>query len=77
MVHVDGLNDTVYLANYYGAKLFYNDTAIADAKARIFKGKPFEEVQVCRGGAWPKFFELRWMNPWNSTTAANFRATSK
>ncbi|MGB1099641.1 MAG: hypothetical protein ACPGYS_01885, partial [Flavobacteriales bacterium] len=45
VVHVDGLsNDTVYLANYYGAKLFYNDTAVADAKGTVtFKGKPFEE----------------------------------
>ena len=29
-VKVSGLgNDTVYLANYYGAKLFYNDTTVA------------------------------------------------
>ena len=31
-VHVEGLGaDTVYLAHYYGAKLFYNDTAVANA----------------------------------------------
>ena len=31
-VHVEGLGaDTVYLAHYYGAKLFYNDTALANA----------------------------------------------
>ena len=25
--------DTVFLANYYGSKLYYNDTAVVDAKA--------------------------------------------
>jgi thiol-disulfide isomerase/thioredoxin len=60
-VHVEGLsNDTVYLANYYGAKLFYNDTAVTDEKGTVvFEGKPFEE-----GGKYalvvpgPKFFEF-------------------
>ena len=60
-IHVDGLsNDTVYLANYYGAKLFYNDTAVTDSKGKVvFKGKTFEE-----GGKYavvipgPKFFEF-------------------
>lgn len=42
---VEGLsNDTVYLANYYGKKLYYNDTALVDAKGRFeFGGKPFDE----------------------------------
>lgn len=61
VVHVEGLsNDTVYLAHYYGAKLFYNDTAVADAKGTVtFEGKPFDE-----GGKYavvvpgPKFFEF-------------------
>ena len=60
-VHVDGLsNDTVYLAHYYGAKLFYNDTAVANEQGTVvFDGKPFEE-----GGKYavvvpgPKFFEF-------------------
>ncbi|NQX90657.1 MAG: DUF5106 domain-containing protein [Flavobacteriales bacterium] len=34
----------VYLANYYGNKLYYNDTTVADSKGvATFKGKPFEE----------------------------------
>lgn len=60
-VRVQGVKDTaVYLANYYGNKLFYNDTARADAKGNVeFKGKPFNE-----GGKYaivvpgPKFFEF-------------------
>ena len=49
VVHVDGLsNDTVY-ANYYGAKLFYNDTAVADAKGTVtFKGKPLRKAASMR-----------------------------
>ena len=36
VVHIDGLsNDTIYLANYYGAKLFYNDTAVTDANGTV------------------------------------------
>ena len=44
-VKVDGLgSDTVYLAHYYGAKLFYNDTTVADSHGTFsFKGKPYEE----------------------------------
>ena len=35
-VHVEGLGaDTVYLAHYYGAKLFYNDTAVANAEGTV------------------------------------------
>ena len=38
---VNGISDTtVYLANYYGGKMYYNDTTVADAKGVIhFKGK--------------------------------------
>ena len=65
VVHIDGLsNDTIYLANYYGAKLFYNDTAVTDAKGTVtFAGKPFAE-----GGKYavvlpgPKFFEFLMVN---------------
>jgi thiol-disulfide isomerase/thioredoxin len=61
VVHVDGIaNDTVYLAHYYGAKLFYNDTAVANASGTVrFDGKPKAE-----GGKYavvlpgPKFFEF-------------------
>lgn len=60
-VKVNGISDTtVYLANYYGEKLFYNDTTRADANGYFeFKGKPAEE-----GGKYavvvpgPKFFEI-------------------
>ena len=60
-VHVEGLGaDTVYLAHYYGAKLFYNDTAVANAEGTVrFEGKPRNE-----GGKYavvlpgPKFFEF-------------------
>ena len=76
VVHVDGLsNDTVYLAHYYGAKLFYNDTAVADAKGTVtFEGKPFEEggkYAVVMPG--PKFFEFMMVDePMEfKTTAAN------
>ena len=60
-VHVDGLaGDTVYLAHYYGAKLFYNDTSVANAEGTVvFEGKPFEEggkYAVVMPG--PKFFEF-------------------
>ena len=27
--------DTIYLAGYYGNKLLYNDTAVADAKGKV------------------------------------------
>jgi len=75
-VHVDGLGqDTVYLAHYYGAKLFYNDTAVSDANGKVvFAGKPQEE-----GGKYavvlpgPKFFEFLMVDePMEfETTAAN------
>jgi thiol-disulfide isomerase/thioredoxin len=42
---ITGLKDTsIYLANYYGSKLYYNDTARADAKGNFtFPGKPYNE----------------------------------
>jgi len=42
---VTGLSDTViYLANYYGNKLYYNDTSRVDVKGNYsFKGKPYNE----------------------------------
>lgn len=60
-VRVKGVSDTtVYLANYYGEKLFYNDTARADANGYFeFKGKKAED-----GGKYavvvpgPKYFEI-------------------
>ncbi len=43
--HVEGLQDTtVYLANYFGNKLYYNDTTEIDHKGNfVFKGKPHDE----------------------------------
>lgn len=60
-IQVEGVaNEEVYLANYYGEKLFYNDTTTADANGYFeFKAKPNEE-----GGKYavvipgPKFFEI-------------------
>lgn len=42
---VRDLRDTnIYLANYYGNKLYYNDTARVDSKGHFrFDGKPFNE----------------------------------
>jgi thiol-disulfide isomerase/thioredoxin len=60
-VKVNGVaNQTVYLANYYGDRLYYNDTTKADAKGYFeFEGKPYEECGkyaiVCPG---PKFFDI-------------------
>ncbi len=44
-VTIDGLGaDTVYLANYYGSKLFYNDTTVSDINGSFsFVGKEFEQ----------------------------------
>ena len=58
---INGLQNTeVYLANYYGNKLYYNDTAKTDDLGFVrFEGKKFEE-----GGKYalvtpgPKFFEF-------------------
>ena len=60
-VQVKGLNqDTVYLANYYGNKLYYSDTTVTDANGRLtFPGRPFEQCGkhaiVIPG---PKYFEF-------------------
>ncbi|MFM7106493.1 MAG: DUF4369 domain-containing protein, partial [Flavobacteriales bacterium] len=42
---IKDLQDTIiFLANYYGNKLYYNDTAEVDSKGRFsFPGKPFKE----------------------------------
>ncbi|MBL7943911.1 MAG: DUF5106 domain-containing protein [Flavobacteriales bacterium] len=59
--HITGLKDTaVYLANYYGNKLYYNDTARVDAKGNFsFEGKPYNECGkyafVLPG---PKYFDF-------------------
>ncbi|MFM1930728.1 MAG: hypothetical protein RL226_31 [Bacteroidota bacterium] len=60
-VKIKGLkNQPVYLANYYGEKLFYNDTSMTDANGVVtFKGKPFNECgkyAVVAPG--PKFFDI-------------------
>jgi peroxiredoxin len=58
---ISGLKDTaVYLANYYGNKLYYNDTARVDAKGNFsFEGKPYSECGkyafVMPG---PKYFDF-------------------
>lgn len=60
-VKVNGLADsTVYLANYYGEKLYFNDTTKADANGYFeFDGKPYE-----KGGKYavvlpgPEFFDI-------------------
>ncbi len=58
---ISGLKDTaVYLANYYGNKLYYNDTARVDAKGNFsFEGKPYNECGkyafVMPG---PKYFDF-------------------
>lgn len=59
--HITGLKDTsVYLANYYGNKLYYNDTAAVDSKGNFsFPGKPYNEcgkyALVMPG---PKYFDF-------------------
>ncbi|MBL8003166.1 MAG: DUF5106 domain-containing protein [Flavobacteriales bacterium] len=52
--------DTVYLANYYGNKLYYNDTAVADAKGRCV----FQRAKGYKAGVYavvvpgPRYFEI-------------------
>src|ERR1043165_4319449 len=59
--HIKGsAKDTVYLASYYGNKLFYTDTCVSDAKGTIVfnrkKGyKPGVYAVVIPG---PKYFEF-------------------
>lgn len=60
-VHIEGAaKDTIYLANYYGNKLFYNDTAIADTKGKVV----FNKARGYKAGVYavvvpgPKYFEM-------------------
>lgn len=52
--------DTVFLANYYGNKLYYTDTTMADAKGRIV----FQRQSGYKAGVYavvvpgPKYFEI-------------------
>lgn len=52
--------DTVYLANYYGNKLYYSDTAIADGKGKVVFNRP----SGYKAGVYavvvpgPKYFEM-------------------
>lgn len=60
-IKVEGVKDTtVYLANYFGSKLYYKDTAQANQKGEIvFTGKeklPTGKYAVITPG--PKYFEL-------------------
>ena len=60
-VTIDGLsNDTVYLAHYYGNKLYYADTAVTSATGQvIFPGQAFEKCgkhAIVMPG--PKYFEF-------------------
>lgn len=60
-VRIEGLsNDTVYLANYYGNKLYYADTAVADARGtavfRSAEGHTPGVYAVVAPG--PKYFEV-------------------
>ncbi len=59
--HVQGAEkDTIYLANYYGNKLYYSDTAVADAKGNIVFARP----KGYKAGVYavvipgPKYFEF-------------------
>lgn len=52
--------DTVYLANYYGNKLYYADTCVADAKGKV----QFKSPKGYKAGVYavvvpgPKYFEM-------------------
>ena len=54
------VKDTVFLANYYGNKLYYSDTAVSDTKGRCV----FERAKGYKAGVYalvvpgPKYFEL-------------------
>lgn len=59
--HIDGLKDTVvYLGNYFGKSLYYNDTARVDINGNFeFKGKPANEIgkyALIMPG--PKYFDI-------------------
>ena len=60
-VTINGLTkDTVYLANYYGSKLYYSDTAVADGKGKVI----FNSSRGYKAGVYavvapgPKYFEV-------------------
>ena len=60
-VQINGAaKDTIYLANYYGNKLYYSDTAIADAKGHV----TFNSKRGYKAGVYavvvpgPKYFEM-------------------
>ncbi|PCJ81455.1 MAG: hypothetical protein COA49_05005 [Bacteroidetes bacterium] len=64
-VTVEGLGaDTVYLANYYGSRLYYSDTTVADVNGHFtFDEKPYEECgkyAVVLPG--PVFFDIMFVN---------------
>jgi len=52
--------DTIYLANYYGSKLYYADTAVADAKGKVI----YKSAKGYKAGMYaivvpgPKYFEV-------------------
>ncbi len=59
--NIKGLKDTtIYLANYYGNKLYYNDTTRVDSKGNYkFDGKPYNECgkyAIVMPG--PKYFDI-------------------
>ena len=58
---IKGLSkDSVFLANYYGSKLYYSDTAVADGNGRVV----FSRAKGYKAGVYavvipgPKYFEL-------------------
>ena len=60
-VHIEGAaKDTIYLANYYGNKLYYADTAYADGKGNVV----FKDPKGYKAGVYavvvpgPKYFEM-------------------
>jgi thiol-disulfide isomerase/thioredoxin len=63
-VTLNGLDgDTVYLANYYGDKLYYADTTVADVSGLVrFEGRPYEEcgkyALIYDTGAGQQFLEF-------------------
>ncbi|MCB0770129.1 MAG: DUF5106 domain-containing protein, partial [Flavobacteriales bacterium] len=60
-VTISGLaKDTVYLANYYGNKLYYADTAVADAKGKVHFNSPegYKAGMYAVVTPGPKFFEM-------------------
>ncbi|MBK9758986.1 MAG: DUF5106 domain-containing protein [Flavobacteriales bacterium] len=55
-----GEKDSIFLANYYGNKLYYSDTAVSDAKGRVV----FDRAKGYKAGVYavvvpgPKYFEI-------------------